>query len=123
MRFRETLRDHLAGMEVTATLDEFAATVAAGPRWSSDGPALQPAGEGTDGLIARRLDALFRAEVTGRWRRLKPCKAPECRWLFCDRSRREQRVVQDGHLRSTTHDARLPLAPLAVEVADTSCRL
>ncbi|HEY4459778.1 MAG TPA: hypothetical protein VGN81_36040 [Pseudonocardiaceae bacterium] len=46
VRFRETLRDHLAGVEVTATLNEFAATVAAGPRWSSDGPALQPAGEG-----------------------------------------------------------------------------
>ncbi|GHF71968.1 putative RNA-binding Zn ribbon-like protein [Amycolatopsis bartoniae] len=86
VRFRETLRDHLDGAEVTAALNEFAAAAVAGPRWSPDGPGLRPTGEGADDLIARLLDALFRAEITGQVRRLKPCKAPECRWLFYDRS-------------------------------------
>lgn len=83
-RFRETLRDHLDGVDVAAELNEFAAATVGGPRWP--GPALAPAGEGVDGLIARLLEVLFRAEVTGRARRLKPCRAPECRWLFYDRS-------------------------------------
>lgn len=86
VRFRETLRDHLDGADVTAELNEFAAAAVDGPRWSPDGPELRPRGEGADDLIARLLDILFRAEVTGRLRRLKPCKAPECRWLFYDRS-------------------------------------
>ncbi|GAB3575345.1 hypothetical protein GCM10027445_37660 [Amycolatopsis endophytica] len=84
VRFRETLRDHLDGLDVTDALNEFA--TGTGPRWSADGPALVSARSGVDGLIARLLDALFRAEVTGRARRLKPCRAPECRWLFYDRS-------------------------------------
>lgn len=83
LRFRETLRDHLDGLDVTAALNEFAAVAV--PRWSADGPALAGTG-GVDGLIARLLDVLFRAEVTGQARRLKPCRAPECRWLFYDRS-------------------------------------
>lgn len=86
VRLRETLRDHLDGAEVTAALNEFAAAAVEGPRWSSDGPELRPRGAGADALIARLLDALFRGELTGRVRRLKPCKAPECRWLFYDRS-------------------------------------
>ena len=86
VRFRETLRDHLDGVDVTATLNEFAAAAVDGPHWSPEGPALRPAREGSDVLIARLLDALFRAEVTGRVRRLRPCKAAECRWLFYDRS-------------------------------------
>ncbi|UQS25729.1 CGNR zinc finger domain-containing protein [Amycolatopsis thermalba] len=84
VRFRETLRDHLDGVDVSAALNEFAASAVAGPRWP--GPALAAAGEGVDGLIARLLEVLFRAEVTGQARRLKPCRAPECRWLFYDRS-------------------------------------
>ncbi|MDQ0380624.1 CGNR zinc finger domain-containing protein [Amycolatopsis thermophila] len=86
VRFRETLRDHLGGQDVTAALNSFAAAAVAGPRWSAGGPALAAAGTGGDELIARLLDILFRAEVTGRARRLKPCRAPECRWLFWDRS-------------------------------------
>ena len=86
VRFRETLRDHLDGADATAALNEFAAAAVDGPRWSPDGPELRPRGKGADDLIARLLDALFRAEITGRARRLKPCKAPECRWLFYDRS-------------------------------------
>jgi predicted RNA-binding Zn ribbon-like protein len=86
VRFRETLRDHLDQADVTSALNEVAAAAVNGLRWSPKGPELQPRGNGADALIARLLDALFRAEVTGRVRRLKPCRAPECRWLFYDRS-------------------------------------
>lgn len=88
VRFRETLRDHLDDRPVAAALNEFAAATVSGPRWTPDGPpALAPsAADGPEELIGRLLGVLFRAEVTGQARRLKPCRAPECRWLFYDRS-------------------------------------
>lgn len=90
-RFRETLRDHLDGRapaESAAALNSYAQTTLTGAGWAADGtPTLFPATErGADGLIARLLAVLHRADVTGQIKRLKPCRAPDCRWIFYDRS-------------------------------------
>lgn len=91
VRFRETLRDHLGGRADAATvtaLNGYCAETLTGAGWADDGtPTLFAATEqGADGLIARLLALTHRADSTGELRRLKPCRSPECRWLFYDRS-------------------------------------
>lgn len=91
VRFRETLRDHLGGRtdaETITALNGYCRATLTGAGWAPDGaPTLFPAtGHGAEGLIARLLALVHRADTTGELRRLKPCRAPECRWLFYDRS-------------------------------------
>ncbi|SFB21708.1 Conserved protein containing a Zn-ribbon-like motif, possibly RNA-binding [Amycolatopsis marina] len=91
VRFRETLRDHLddrADAATVAALNAYCEETLTGAGWAADGtPTLFPATDrGADGLIARLLALTHRADATGELRRLKPCRAPECRWLFYDRS-------------------------------------
>lgn len=91
VRFREALRDHLDGREPAksaADLNSYAETTLSGAGWASDAtPTLFPTTErGADGLIARLLTVLYRADVTGHTARLKPCRATDCRWIFYDRS-------------------------------------
>lgn len=40
-----------------------------------------------DGVIARMLGAIYRAQLLGEWARLKICASDECRWAFYDSSR------------------------------------
>ncbi len=40
-----------------------------------------------DGVIARMLGAIQRAQLLGEWQRLKICASDECRWAFYDSSR------------------------------------
>lgn len=91
VHLRETLRDHLGGharTETVAALNSYSETTLTGVGWTPDGTAtLLPVTErGADGLIARLLTVLHRAGTTGQLKRLKPCRAPECRWIFYDRS-------------------------------------
>lgn len=89
VRFREALRDHLDGdaPEATSVLNDYAERTLATPRWDPDGTArLTARGDGVDRLIGELLASAFGAGMTGTLSRLKPCRAPECRWLFYDRS-------------------------------------
>lgn len=89
VRFREALRDHLDGdaPEATSVLNGYAERTLAAPRWDADGaPFLPVRGEGVDGLIGELLASAHTTATTGTLSRLKPCRAPECRWLFYDRS-------------------------------------
>lgn len=50
-------------------------------------PALAPAQEGVDGALAALMLSVADAVAAGTWERLKMCEAPDCRWVFYDRSR------------------------------------
>lgn len=47
--------------------------------------ALEPAGRGVDGAVARLLGILYAAQLTGHWPRLKGCR--QCGYAFYDRSK------------------------------------
>ncbi len=50
-------------------------------------PTLRPAVSGVAGALALILAGAVAAGVNGSWRRLKMCPAPDCQWVFHDRSR------------------------------------
>jgi predicted RNA-binding Zn ribbon-like protein len=53
---------------------------------------LKPAGGGVEGLIARIMVIVSRAQAEGTWGRLKACPAEDCAWAFYDRSRNSSRT-------------------------------
>jgi predicted RNA-binding Zn ribbon-like protein len=64
------------------------------PCLGSDGVSLRVAPPPSPGLVAQGHAALGRLivtclelTITGRWKRLKMCPAPDCQWIFYDRSR------------------------------------
>ncbi|SFK83899.1 CGNR zinc finger domain-containing protein [Amycolatopsis sacchari] len=81
---REAIRDHLGG-ESPAVLNRHARAVFTAPQWTPGGTPVLAAKE-RGGLVADLLSVLFLGDVTGETARLKPCRAPECRWVFYDRS-------------------------------------
>lgn len=97
VELRETIRAHLAGTEVertVTTLNRQADELLTAPGWSSTGePTLR--GRSTkpdDELRAVLLKTLFTADLRGELGRLKPCAAPECLWIFYDRSPRANSI-------------------------------
>jgi hypothetical protein len=50
-------------------------------------PDLVPAEAGVEGALARIALCVSHAVASGGWARLKQCEAPDCRWIFYDRSR------------------------------------
>jgi predicted RNA-binding Zn ribbon-like protein len=95
VEFREALRSLLSannGMPGadTRALNNFVKSVDLRVRFGSDGrPGLEPAPGG--GVVERVVGSLLaeavRAEVEGRWGRLKACSNDECRWAFYDASK------------------------------------
>lgn len=91
VELRETIRAHLGGIDPEHTsevLNRFAEHVIAGPAWTGAGaPHLRTrSGAPCDELVADLLTVVFTAGLYGGLARLKPCHAPECRWVFYDRS-------------------------------------
>jgi predicted RNA-binding Zn ribbon-like protein len=73
-----------------AALDRAAAiTVAFDPTGAAR---LEPARGGADGVIARLLGIVARAQAEGTWPRLKACPNDTCHWAFYDRSRNRSRT-------------------------------
>lgn len=50
-------------------------------------PALASAQQEVDGALGRLVLCVADAVAAGTWDRLKMCEAPDCRWVFYDRSR------------------------------------
>jgi predicted RNA-binding Zn ribbon-like protein len=76
--------------EAIATLDRAAAITVA---FDADGTArLEPARPGIDGVLARLLAIVARAQAEGTWRRLKACPNDTCHWAYYDRSRNRSRT-------------------------------
>ena len=53
---------------------------------------LSPARGGADGVLARLLAIIARAQADGTWSRLKACPNDTCHWAFYDRSRNRSRT-------------------------------
>lgn len=90
---RETVRGHLAGTDpanIAVELNRLADALLAGPEWTGTGePRIRVhARTAVDELSAELLTIVFTADVRGELARLKPCQAPECLWVFYDRSPR-----------------------------------
>ena len=88
---REAIRSHLGGdasAAVRNTLNAHAGAALGPPRWTAPGgPQLPPSGASEVGdFVGGLLAALAVEELAGRRERLKVCQAPECRWVFYDRS-------------------------------------
>ena len=62
-----------------------------------DPPALgpRPGASAVDALLARLLAAVATAVADGRWRRMKACGQPGCRWAYYDGSRNTSRAWCD----------------------------
>jgi predicted RNA-binding Zn ribbon-like protein len=56
---------------------------------------LEPALGGVEGVLARFLAIVARAEAEGTWARMKACPADDCRWAFYDHSRNRSRTWCD----------------------------
>jgi predicted RNA-binding Zn ribbon-like protein len=88
---RETIRAFLADRsdsDARANLNRLAAAIFGAPAIGTDG-ALTFAQDPDDvvaALVAPALGALLRDGLTGEGKRLKACAAPDCRWIFFDRS-------------------------------------
>lgn len=84
---REAIRDLVGGDRSERTLravNDRARTALGPPRWTGDGVELSAAGPASP--VADALAALAKAALTGTDARLKVCAAPDCRWVFYDRS-------------------------------------
>jgi predicted RNA-binding Zn ribbon-like protein len=95
VEFRESLRSLLLanndvpGADARA-LNDLITSVALRVQFGPDGdPSLEPVlgSELVERVIGRLLAEVVRAEVEGRWRRLKACPNPECHWAFYDASK------------------------------------
>lgn len=82
VEFRAALRAALAREADLPALPGLLA-VRSGPA----GPELVPTGTGVTRALGAVLAAAVRLAATDRWRRLKTCPDPDCRWVFVDRSR------------------------------------
>jgi predicted RNA-binding Zn ribbon-like protein len=88
---RETIRAFLADRsdsDARANLNRLAAAIFGAPTIGTDG-ALTFAQDPDDvvaALVAPALGALLRDGLAGEGKRLKACAAPDCRWIFFDRS-------------------------------------
>ena len=98
---REAIRELLLannGIQVdvaaaTATLDEEAQRASLAVRFRPDATiGLEPARAGAGGVAGRILAQVAATLGTEGWRRLKACRAPDCRWAFYDTARNRSRA-------------------------------
>ena len=87
---REAWRTMLGGSptpKAIETLNAATETALLRPRYDADGLIrLEPVAGGVDGVLGRLLAIALRAQIDGRWQRLKACASPTCQAAFYDRS-------------------------------------
>jgi predicted RNA-binding Zn ribbon-like protein len=89
---RETIRTFLCDRDdddARANLNRLAAAIFGAPAVGASGALTfsQDPNDVVTALVAPALGALLRDGLTGDGHRLKACAAPDCRWIFFDRSR------------------------------------
>ena len=88
---RETIRAFLADRgneDARANLNRLAAATFGAPAIGTDGELTfaQDPKDAVAALVAPALSALLSEGLSGEGKRLKACAAPDCRWIFFDRS-------------------------------------
>ena len=93
---REGLRAMLAAnngvdwdAEAVARLNRAAGRPGAVIQFHADGPSFEPYERDFDGAIGVLLGIVARAQLDGRWQRLKACPGDDCGWAFYDYSRNQ----------------------------------
>jgi predicted RNA-binding Zn ribbon-like protein len=97
---REALRDLMSannGIDVdvaaaTAVLDAAARRADYCVRFVDGGSRLEPDAGGTRGAIGTILAQVFNAMFDGSWKRLKACRADDCRYAFFDSAKNASRA-------------------------------
>jgi predicted RNA-binding Zn ribbon-like protein len=101
IRLREALRTLMlahngaeaATGDALALLERTAREGRLGVRFNADGSVdLTPEADGFAAALARLLAPVARGIDDGSWRRVKACRAEDCRWAFYDRSRNRSGV-------------------------------
>ena len=98
-RLREAIRTLLLGnngvsvrKEAAPVLGRTAARARLALEFDPDGNArLEPAASGVAGALGRVLAIVAGAMADGTWKRLKACRADDCRWAFYDHARNRSR--------------------------------
>jgi predicted RNA-binding Zn ribbon-like protein len=86
VELRDLLRRYVDGDPAGADLD--AAAARQGVRVSfSERPSLVPLGSGASAFLGSIIASCAELAAVGRWRRVKMCAAPDCRFVFYDRGR------------------------------------
>ena len=93
---REGLRAMLAAnngvdwdADAVARLNRAAGRPGAVIQFHPDGPSFEPYERDFDGAIGVLLGIALRAQLDGRWQRLKACPGDDCGWAFYDYSRNQ----------------------------------
>jgi predicted RNA-binding Zn ribbon-like protein len=93
---RAVLLAHTDGGEDTqaaAELDRAAERGRLAVRFGADGSSrLEARADGVSGALARLLIPVVESGADGSWRRMKACRADDCRWAFYDNSRNRSGV-------------------------------
>lgn len=98
-RLRESLRGLLLAnngvnvrKEAALTLNRAAAKARLSFRFDPAGTVrLEPQASGVDGALGHIVAIVSASMADGTWRRLKACRADDCRWAFYDRARNQSR--------------------------------
>ena len=98
-RLREALRALMLannGLSVrkdaALTLNRAASRAGLGVRFEPGGTSrLEPTARGAAGALGRLLASVSAAMADGSWKRLKACRAADCRWAFYDHARNRSR--------------------------------
>ena len=70
-----------------STIDDAARRAGLRPRFTRDGPALEPSEPGVDGALGHIVSIAFLADLDGSWEHLKECVGLDCDSVFYDRSK------------------------------------
>ncbi len=97
---REALRDLLSAhneveadvARAAAILDAAARRAGLGVRFADGGARLESAAGGVPGAVGRILAEVSAAMAEGTWKRLKACRADDCRWAFLDTAKNRSRA-------------------------------
>jgi predicted RNA-binding Zn ribbon-like protein len=97
---REALRDLMAAQNelpadveaATAVLDAAARRASLGVRFADGAARVEPAARGVRGALGRILAEVSEGMADGTWRRMKACRARDCRWAFLDTAKNHSRA-------------------------------
>jgi predicted RNA-binding Zn ribbon-like protein len=97
---REALRDLIGARNglpadvgaATSVLDAAARRAGLAVRFADGAARVEPAAGGVRGALGRLLAEVSAGMADGTWKRLKACRADDCRWAFLDAAKNQSRA-------------------------------